>query len=89
MSAKLTRQSAAAGLAATAQLGLPAGVATLGLQQHSLGPGRAAAIVLAALATIAISPVGVAMLARSTGRKATASPDTANAVSGSGRTSMP
>ena len=63
-SALITRQPPAAGLAATAQLGLPAGVATLGLQQHSLSPGRAAAIVLAALASIAISPVGVALLAR-------------------------
>ena len=63
-SALLTRQPRAAGLAATAQLGLPAAVATLGLQEHILSPGRAAAIVLAALATIAITPVGVALLAR-------------------------
>jgi Kef-type K+ transport system membrane component KefB len=63
-SARLTRQPAAAGLAATAQLGVPAGVATLGLQQHTLGPGPAAAIVLAALGTIAISALGVALLAR-------------------------
>ncbi len=59
-----TRQPAAAGLAATAQLGLPAGVATLGLQQRVLTPGQAAAILLAALATIAICPVGIMLIAR-------------------------
>jgi Kef-type K+ transport system membrane component KefB len=67
ISAIATRQPAATGLAATAQLGLPAGVATLGLQQHTLTPGRAGAIVLAALATIAISPAGIALLARPEG----------------------
>jgi Kef-type K+ transport system membrane component KefB len=65
VAAFLTRQSFAAGLAATAQLGLPAGVATLGLEAGAFGPGTAAAILLAALATIALSPVGVALLRRS------------------------
>jgi Kef-type K+ transport system membrane component KefB len=64
VSAWATHQTTAAALAATAQLGLPAGVATLGLQQHSLSPDRAGAIVLAALATIAVSSAGVALLAR-------------------------
>ena len=59
-----SRQSAAAGLAATAQLGLPAGVVTLGLQARTLDPGQAAAILLAALATIALSSTGVDLLAR-------------------------
>jgi Kef-type K+ transport system membrane component KefB len=65
VAALVTRQSPAAGLAATAQLGLPAGVATLGLEQHAFGPGTAAAILLAALATIALSPLGVALMRRS------------------------
>jgi Kef-type K+ transport system membrane component KefB len=65
IAALVTRQPAAAGLAATAQLGLPAGVATLGLQEHAFGPGTAAAILLSALATIAICPLGVALLRRS------------------------
>ena len=66
VSARATRQPAAAGLAATAQLGLPAGVATLGLQEHSLSPGRAGAVVLAALATVAVSAAGIPRLCRPT-----------------------
>jgi Kef-type K+ transport system membrane component KefB len=65
LGALVTGQPLASGLAATAQLGLPAGVATLGLQEHVLTPGQAAAILLAALATIAASAAGVALLARS------------------------
>jgi Kef-type K+ transport system membrane component KefB len=57
-------QPMSTGLAATAQLGLPAGVATIGLQQHSLDPAQAAAILLAALATIALCPAGIALLRR-------------------------
>ena len=60
-----TRQTFAAGLGATAQLGLPAGVVTLGLDRGILSAGQAAAILVAALATIAICPVGVALLRRS------------------------
>ena len=62
--ARATRQPLGAGLAATAQLGLPAGVVTLGLQQHVISAGTAAAILLAALGTVAICPVGVALLRR-------------------------
>jgi Kef-type K+ transport system membrane component KefB len=64
VAARATRQPVAAGLAATAQLGLPAGVVTLGLQQGSLSAGVAAAILLAALGTIALCPAGVALLGR-------------------------
>ena len=59
-----THQPLAAGLAATAQLGLPAGVVTLGLQQNTISPGVAAAILLAALGTIALCPLGVAFLGK-------------------------
>jgi Kef-type K+ transport system membrane component KefB len=66
--ARVTGQPFGAGLAATAQLGVPAGVATLGLQLGVLNPGEAAAILLAALATIALSAVGVSLLARPSSR---------------------
>jgi Kef-type K+ transport system membrane component KefB len=62
VAARVTGQPLASGLAATAQLGLPAGVVTLGLQQHSIPSGVAAAILLAALGTIALCPFGVALL---------------------------
>ncbi|MGD0167745.1 MAG: cation:proton antiporter [Gaiellaceae bacterium] len=62
--ARSSGQSFPAGFAATAQLGLPAGVATLGLDQHIITPAQAAAILLAALATIALCPAGVAYLRR-------------------------
>ena len=57
--ALLTRQPFGAGLAATAQLGLPAAVVTLGLQQEILTSGEAAAIVAAALGSLALTAVGV------------------------------
>jgi len=64
VSARVTGQPLGAGLAATAQLGLPAGVATLGLQLGVLSSGQAAAILLAALATVGICSAGVSLLAR-------------------------
>jgi Kef-type K+ transport system membrane component KefB len=64
VSARVTGQPLGAALAATAQLGLPAGVATLGLQLGVLNSGQAAAILLAALATVGICSVGVSLLAR-------------------------
>jgi Kef-type K+ transport system membrane component KefB len=62
LGAALTRQPLGAGLAATAQLGVPAAVATLGLDHHTLTSPQAAAIVIAALGTIAICPFGIARL---------------------------
>lgn len=62
VAARLTRQPLGAALAATAQLGLPAGAVTLGLQQGTLSPGVAAAILVAALGTVAIAPAGVTLL---------------------------
>lgn len=69
IAATLTRQPFGAALAATAQLGLPAGAVTLGLQQGTLSPGVAAAILLAALGTIALVPVGVALLRKDAGEQ--------------------
>lgn len=58
----LTRQPPAAGLAATAQLGVPAAVVALGLQQQILTSGEGAAIVTAALASLALTAIGVTLL---------------------------
>ncbi len=75
VAAVATRQSLAAGLAATVQLGVPAAVVSLGLQGGMLSPGAGAAIMVAALASIGSSEVGVALLAR----RATRSPATVSA----------
>jgi len=59
-----TRRSVPAGLAATAQLGVPAAVATLGLAQHVISPGTATAIVTSALVSLGVCTIGVQMLGR-------------------------
>jgi uncharacterized membrane protein YfbV (UPF0208 family) len=64
LAALLTRQPFAAGLAATAQLGVPAAVVTLGLQKHILTSGEGAAIVAAALGSLALTAAGVTLLGR-------------------------
>lgn len=62
--AAVSRQPVSAGLAATAQLGVPTAVVSLGLQSGLLSAGTGAAIMVAALASIAVCTVGVALLAR-------------------------
>jgi Kef-type K+ transport system membrane component KefB len=64
VSATVLRRPRAAGLAATAQLGVPAAVASLGLSLHVVSAVTATAIVLAALASIAVCTVGIGLLAR-------------------------
>ncbi len=64
VAALLTRQPVAAGLAATATLGVPAAVTALGLQEKVISPGAGAAIMAAALASIAVSGLGVSLLHR-------------------------
>jgi Kef-type K+ transport system membrane component KefB len=64
LAARLTRQPLAAGLAATAQLGVPAAVVTLGLERHILTNGEGSAIVAAALASLALTAAGVTLLGR-------------------------
>jgi Kef-type K+ transport system membrane component KefB len=54
----------ATGLAASAQLGLPAAAASLGLTLHVLSPATAAAIVAAGCLTLVPATVGVVWLAR-------------------------
>ena len=62
LGALITGQPVGAGLAATAQLGVPAAVATLGLELHTLTSPQAAAIVVAALGSLAVVPFGIARL---------------------------
>ncbi len=62
--ARAVRMPLGAGLLATAQLGLPAGVVTLGLANNVLNAAQAAAIVLAALVSLVVSSAGSALLAR-------------------------
>jgi Kef-type K+ transport system membrane component KefB len=58
----VTRRPLSAGLAASAQLGVPAAVASLGLAAHAISAGVATAIVAAALISMVASTVGVAAL---------------------------
>lgn len=62
--ALLTRQSLGAGFSATAQLGVPAAVVTLGLELHVLTSGEGSAIVAAALGSLALTAAGVTLLGR-------------------------
>jgi Kef-type K+ transport system membrane component KefB len=62
--ARATRQRAAAGLVATAQLGVPAAVVALGLAKGILNPGQGAAVIVAALASVGACAAGAALLAR-------------------------
>jgi Kef-type K+ transport system membrane component KefB len=64
LAARLTRQPLGAGLAATAQLGVPAAVVTLGLERHILTNGEGSAIVAAALVSLALTAAGVTLLGR-------------------------
>lgn len=66
----------AAGLAASAQLGLPAAAASLGLASHRLSPAIAAALVAAGCLTLVPASVGGLLLARgmASGKPAAARP---------------
>jgi Kef-type K+ transport system membrane component KefB len=66
LAALLTRQPLAAGLAATAQLGVPAAVVALGLQRHILTSGEGSAIIAAALVSLALTAAGAILLKRGT-----------------------
>lgn len=61
----LLRRSPASALAAAAQLGVPAAVASLGLADRLLSPTVATAIVASALVSLGVCTLGVQMLARS------------------------
>jgi Kef-type K+ transport system membrane component KefB len=52
-------------LVVTAQLGVPAAVVELGRSDHVLNPGQGAAIILAALVSLAVCSAGIALARRS------------------------
>jgi Kef-type K+ transport system membrane component KefB len=62
--AVLLRRPLAVGLLATAALGVPSAVVSIGLAEGVLDAGQAAAIVSAVLVTIAVSAAGGSLLAR-------------------------
>jgi len=64
LAARLTRQRVAAGLIASAQLGVPAAVVTVGLQDEVLTAAQGAAIITAALASLVVAALGTTRLAR-------------------------
>lgn len=68
----LTRRPPSAGLAASAQLGVPAAVASLGLAEGVLSNAVATAIVAAALVSLVVCAVGVARLVRAAPARAAA-----------------
>lgn len=78
VAALVTRQGPPAALAATAQLGVPAGVAAIGLAEGVITPGQGGAIILAALASIGVCTLGVGRLARDA-RERVAAPGVAGA----------
>ena len=67
----------ATGLAASAQLGLPAAAASLGLNSGLLTPGEGAALVAAGCLTLIPATIGAVMLARTQPQGATTQPATA------------
>jgi Kef-type K+ transport system membrane component KefB len=68
--AVLGRLTPGAGLAASAQLGVPAAVASLGLAEGILSPEVATAIVAAAFVSLGICALGVELLLRERARQA-------------------
>ena len=69
---RLSGQGVAAACMATAQLGVPAAVVSLGLQQGLLTAAQSAAIMTAALISIAIAALGATVLARAARTEAAA-----------------
>jgi Kef-type K+ transport system membrane component KefB len=63
LAAVLLRKPLTGALAATAQLGVPAAVASLGLSEHVLSPVTATAIVASALISLGVCTLGVERLA--------------------------
>ncbi len=62
--ALVLRRPLAVGLLGTASLGVPSAVVSIGLAQHVLDAGQAAAVVSAVLVTIAVSAAGGVLLGR-------------------------
>jgi Kef-type K+ transport system membrane component KefB len=81
LAAVLRRHPAAAGLAASAQLGVPAAIASLGLAEHVLSAEVATAIVAAALISLGVCTLGVEQLVRRYARTPSAAGASAAGVS--------
>ena len=64
LAAVATRQRPSAGLVASAQLGVPIAIVTLGLESNAIDQSEAGAILIATLVSIAISTVGTTRLVR-------------------------
>jgi Kef-type K+ transport system membrane component KefB len=62
LTAVVTRQRVGAGLLATAQLGVPAAVASIGLSTGALRPGQAAAVLGASVLSLVVASLGASML---------------------------
>jgi Kef-type K+ transport system membrane component KefB len=75
LAAALTRQRLPAALIASAQLGVPAAVVTLGLQGRLLTAAQGAAIITAALISLGVATLGTALLAREAHPARAAAPD--------------
>jgi len=65
--ARLVKLPAASGLTASASMGLPAAVVSLGLSAGFLTPGQGAAVIAAALLSLISCSIGVAKLAKAPG----------------------
>ena len=65
IAARLTAQPRAAGLLASAQLGVPAAIVALGLPAHVITAAQGAAIVAASMLSLAVCAAGAARLASS------------------------
>jgi Kef-type K+ transport system membrane component KefB len=60
----IVRKPVAGALAASAQLGVPAAIASLGLAKHLISPAVATAIIAAALISLAVCTFGIELLVR-------------------------
>jgi hypothetical protein len=65
VAARAVRLPAGAGLVASAQLGVPAAVVAVGLEQDAITASQGAAIIAAALLSLGACAAGAALLGRS------------------------
>ncbi len=63
LAARLMHQPAASGLLASAQLGVPSAIVALGLSEHVITSAEGAAIITAAMVSLAVCSVGAALMA--------------------------
>jgi Kef-type K+ transport system membrane component KefB len=63
LAARLTRQPAASGLLASAQLGVPSAIVALGLSEQVITSAQGAAIITAAMLSLAVCSLGAGLMA--------------------------